>query len=97
MLTISTAENKTFDFVIEGSETVYSLPLAMNLPLSELRKVSAIAALPDGEEKNIAAIDMQLNLLEKYMGEVAGTLTGAQVQAIFEGWNDASGGAELGE
>lgn len=96
MLTIPAAEPQTFDFVLDGEEQVYSLPLARQLPLAMLQSFAAIAGMADGDEKNAAAITAQLDILRQYMGERADALTGEQVQAIFDAWNAASGD-ELGE
>lgn len=95
MLTLGT-DTTTFDFKFDNSEKVYSLPLMTSLPLVKLRNLTAIAAMPDGADKELAAVDMQLDLLREYMGDDAETLTATQVQAIFAAWQEA-GGAELGE
>ena len=96
MITLTPDAAQTFDFALEGDEIVYSIPLPKFLPLKKLRKFAAIAAMPDGEAKNVAAIDAQLELLGAYMGDKADELTGEQVRLIFEAWN-AAGGEELGE
>lgn len=93
MLTLGT-EKTTFDFQVEGSETVYHLPLFMALPLAQLREFTAVAAIPEGAARDLAAIDVQLDTLRAYMGEDADKLTAEQVHAIFEAWQ---GGVDLGE
>lgn len=96
MRTIPNGAGKTFDFMIEGGDEVYSLPLARYMPVALTQRLSRVLAMPDGEQKELEATDAMLDLLRTYMGEAADTLTLEAMQAIFEAWQE-NGGDELGE
>ncbi|MBQ9021559.1 MAG: hypothetical protein IJ113_06055 [Eggerthellaceae bacterium] len=78
-------------FTLGKDKTVYKLPLAASLPLSESIKFSDLAAMPDGEEKNAAAVKFQYDLVVKYLGEeVADLITVSQLGEIFGAWVEES-------
>lgn len=96
MKTITAENGSDFQFVIEGDDKVYTLPLPTSLPLVEMRRLIAVSSIEDENERTLAIIDAELELLSSYMGDKAYKLTGEQVRLIFEAWSD-SGGAGLGE
>ena len=72
-------------FRLGDDETVYTMPLASSLPMSELLALSDAAAKggPD-------ILRAQLEMLRKYIGEQADALTAAEVADIFGAWNEES-------
>ena len=96
----SNAEAEFLEFTIGKSKKVHRLPLASHMPLDMLRAVGRAAAIPDEAERAAASIDAELDILRSYLGEeVASTLTGDIVNAIFSAWAEesAASGADLGE
>ena len=79
-----------FDFTIEGSEDVHSIPLAAFLPYPFVH-----AHIKDD------GIMFAMDMLHEFCPELEqdGGLTLETVRAIFKAWNEASraDGADLGE
>ena len=75
-----------FCFQLEGSETVYKIPLAASMPMSMLLKME------DG-------LMGQFEIIKHYMGDGSEILNVKQVGEIIKAWLDASKdqGATVGE
>ena len=82
------------EFTLGDSKKVHRLPLASSLPMSTLIELRDASRLGDTD-----LLRLQVGLLREYMGEVADTLTAAQVMDIYAAWNEesANAGATLGE
>lgn len=80
-----------FEFQIEGSDEVYKIPLAANMPFSILNNMNNAS-----EEDRFT---MQVEMLRKYMGDAVDDLTAGTLSDILEAWGEESmkAGASLGE
>ena len=85
---------KFMSFQLGDGETVYQLPLVHYLPVDVL--VDMQRASEKGEAESLA---FQVDLLARYMGDVAHSLTVGDVRAIYDAWNEesVSAGANAGE
>ena len=72
-------------FTLGDGETVYKLPLAASLPMPTLIEMDDAAAKGDAE-----ALRFQFELLRRYIGDAADGLTGGDVRAIYQAWNEES-------
>ena len=81
-------------FKLGDSDEVYKLPLAGSLPMETLIEMQE--AVERGET---AAMRFQLELLRRYIGDAASTLSAVDVRDIYNEWTreSASQGAEAGE
>ena len=81
-------------FTIGDSKKVHKIPLAASMPATTMMELSE--AQKEGEA---ATLRYQLELLERYIGDVAGKLTAGDVRDIFNAWVEESmnQGAEPGE
>ena len=85
MRTFGTDSPEFMAFKLAGRDETYKLPLASSMPMSVLIELSDAAAKggPD-------VLRCQLDLLRRYLGDVADEMTAAQVADIFTAWNDES-------
>ena len=92
MRKFGSSEVNYFEFQIEGSEKVYRIPLAANMPFMILKKMNDTAGTGDSF---IAQIDM----LRKYMGDVVDSLSAGVLSEILLAWSEESknAGASVGE
>ena len=92
MRNFGSSEVNYFEFQIEGSEKVYRIPLAANMPFMILKEMNDTAGTGDGF---IAQIDM----LRKYMGDVVDDLSAGILSEILLAWSEESknAGASVGE
>lgn len=74
---------KVFEFVLEGSEKVYEIPLAASLPSAELLK------LQEADEKG-EGFFAQREMLRKYMGDIVDDLSVATLGEILKAWAEES-------
>ena len=81
-----------FAFQLEDDDTIYKIPIAGSMPVKELMKMSKAAG---GENLFIA----QLEMLNKYMGDVVFDLPASTVGEILRAWDAESNGrgASVGE
>ena len=70
---------KVFEFQLEGSETVYKIPLAASLPSAELLE------LQKADEKG-EGFFAQREMLRKYMGDIVDDLSVATLGEILKAW-----------
>lgn len=88
MLTIPKPE-KTLDFMVEGSETVYSIPYAKNLPLAYIEDM---AALKD-DHRGTAALAFLHKVMDRYAPGAWEELTQDGLAIVIEAWADGLGEA----
>ena len=83
-----------FEFGLVGSDETYRLPLVAHLPLSTLAELKEAA-----EYGGSKLMSFQVELLRRYIGDVAGTLSAGTVGEIYSAWNEesAKAGASAGE
>lgn len=81
-------------FTLGDSDEVYKLPLAASMPMTMLLEMQEAASKGDAE-----ALKYQFDLLHRYLGERADTLTVGEVRDIYAAWNEESvkQGATVGE
>lgn len=81
-------------FTLGDSKEVYELPLAASMPMSVLLEMGQAASKGDNE-----ILQYQFDLLRRYIGERADTLTAGEVRDIYAAWNEESTnqGAQPGE
>lgn len=94
MRTFGTDAPEFMSFKLGDGETVYQIPLASSMPMSELNALGK-----ETSKGGDAATDAELALLRKYIGPIADELTAATVLEIFAAWLEESTkqGATLGE
>ena len=89
--TIAREESKSFEFTIEGSKAVHSIPLAAYLPYPFMHKM-----LTENADKSFA-----LALIHEFCPELENdeNVTFGVVTAVFNAWQEASkqDGVTLGE
>lgn len=88
MLTVPKPKD-TFDFQVEGSETVYSIPFAEDLPADYAKELTR---LQDADTE--AALDFFQKLMDRFAPGAWETLSLSQLYRVFEAW---SGKGNLGE
>lgn len=91
MRTFGESNVKRFEFKLEGSDRIYGIPLAADMPYSILDRMRNASA----EESFPAQVDM----LRKYMGNVVDELTVGTLSDILRAWSEESNktGASVGE
>ena len=75
-----------FSFQMEGSETVYKIPLAASMPTKTLKLIDN-------------GFDSQVEMLREYIGDDVDEMPAGMVKDIMTAWMDASKeqGASVGE
>lgn len=75
-----------FSFQLEGSETVYDIPLAASMPTKLIKQIDN-------------GFGSQVEMLRHYIGDTVDDLTAGTVKEIVTAWMEASkdGGAAVGE
>lgn len=86
---ISAPETEYFEFTVGNRKKTYKIPLAMYMPMADLRMIAHATRIQDDDEQAMALIDIECELLSKYMGKDADELTGSQVAEIFNLWQKA--------
>ena len=99
MRKFGTQTPEVMEFTLGNSKKVHRLPLAASMPMATSLRFAEVAAMPDGEAKNLAAARLQFEMLREHIGEAADTLTTDQVAEVFEAWGQLSSeqGADAGE
>ena len=89
MNTISN-ERRFLNFTINDGqgEHEYSIPLLSSLPASYVRKVAAIAKLPEAE-RDEAYLDLQFSIFEEYAPGVLDIATASDLKDIMGLWMEA--------
>lgn len=87
---LSLDKRRDFAFKLEGDTKLYRLPLMQYLPLKTVRQLSAINKIEGEEERNLAMVDLILDIFDKYTPGLTDKITQADMLTIFEAWNDAS-------
>ena len=85
MLTL-TKPKETFDFQLEGSETVYSIPFPKDLPVSMTQELAKLADSTVEE-----ALGFFERLLNRYAPGVWEQLSMEQLNMLFEAWGGGLG------
>jgi len=85
MRTFGTDSPRFMAFKLAGDKTTYKIPLAASMPMSELLELSDAAA-----KGGAHVLRAQLDLLRKYIGDRADTLTASEVAEVFTAWNEDS-------
>ena len=82
------------EFTLGGSENVYRMPLAASMPMDTLIELQEATAKGGAE-----SLRFQMNLLRRYIGDAADTLTASAMTEIYTAWNEESAkvGADAGE
>lgn len=86
MLTIPKPE-KTLDFQLEGTETIYSIPYAKHLPIAYIEDMAALRDDPSG----IKALDFLRKVMERYAPGAWENLTQEGLALILEAWAEGLG------
>lgn len=86
MLTIPKPK-QTLDFTIEGSETIYSIPYAKDLPVAYIEDM---AALRD-DRTGTAALAFLKKVMERYAPGAWDNLTQEGLALILEAWAEGLG------
>ena len=75
-----------FSFQLEGSETVYNIPLAASMPTKTIKLIDN-------------GFSSQVEMLRVYLGDMVDELTAGTVKDIVTAWMEASKdvGASVGE
>lgn len=99
MRTISVKPKEYMEFKLGEGETVYRLPLAHCMPLDMTARFSDVNVIKDDDEKAATALNLELEIMRRYLPEIADTLTAEQVGEIFAAWNEENiaAGVNLGE
>lgn len=89
------------EFRLGDSKKVHKIPLMTSLPLDLARRYAEIASESDEGAQEKLAIDLQIEILDRYVGEdVTKTLSVRDMRDIFQAWSEASqeaAGASVGE
>lgn len=82
------------EFTLGDSKTVHKLPLAASMPMDTLIEFQEATAKGGAE-----SLKFQMDLLRRYIGDAADTLTAGDMTAIYSAWNEESAkvGASVGE
>ena len=80
------SHKKTWDFRLEGSKKVWSLPLLSSLPVKAAR---SIASIGDGSE--IEQLDKLIELFDGLCPGLTDVANGDQLAEIIGEWAEASG------
>lgn len=80
MLTIPKPK-ETLDFMIEGSETVYSIPFIKDLPIDYTQRMAALADATTEE-----VIDLLREVIERYAPGAWENLSQAGLELILKEW-----------
>ena len=96
MFQMPKTEKKTFDFRLEGSKEIHSVPLLQNLPIAQIRKVRDFVKDTDNEDDIFEMLDF---LCEIFGEELIDGITVDEAAYLFKAWQEASGATEetLGE
>lgn len=87
MRVIAKPSGKPFEFQIDGEETVYTMPHPSNLFADDIRRLGLLAEAEEkGEDVGMDMVALELELIERYIGERARTLTLDQLGAIYTQW-----------
>lgn len=81
-------------FKLGDSEKVYTIPLAASMPATQI-----LCMQKAYKEGDAAALEFQIEMLRKYIGDIADDLTAGDVRDIINAWGVESSkqGAEPGE
>ena len=75
-----------FIFKIAGRKKTYKLPTLASLPYEYNIKLARIGSLSDQGEANAAALEFQMEILERYIGEDAKDFPTDAVSDLFTEW-----------
>jgi len=93
MYTIKAFKPTTFDFQIEGEETVYSVPLFKELPLETVLKAEKLK-----DEDDLAALEFIKGIFDEYAPGVVDKLSAEQFTFLFKAYTeDKKNDVSLGE
>lgn len=90
MFVLKKPEIKTFDFKLEGSDKVYSIPLLSQLPLERIRQASNL------KKDSNDSFDFINGIFEEHAKGLIETLNSEQYTMLIEGYFEASS-INLGE
>ena len=89
------------EFRLGDAKKVHKIPLMTSLPLDLGHRYAEIASESDEGARDKMAIDLQIEILNRYVGEdVAKSLSVRDMREIFEAWSEESekaAGATVGE
>jgi hypothetical protein len=93
MYKITADDAKTFDFQVEGSDEVYSVPLLSKLPISLLLKAQKYYKDINDEEFELDVLeffDFLGEIFDPYAPGLLKTLSMEQAALLFKAYQDAS-------
>lgn len=81
-----------FEFQLEGDDKTYRIPLAAAMPFGVLNRISKASKSED-------SLEVQVEMLRKYMGDVVDELPVGVISGILQAWveESAKAGASVGE
>ena len=92
MRTFGVGKTEYFEFMLEGDDKVYKIPLAASMPFGVLNEMNE-ARDTDG------SVPAQIRMLRKYMGDVVDELSAGVLSDIMRAWSEecVNSGASMGE
>ena len=89
-----------FEFKIAGKKKTYRIPTQASMSYAFTSRMMEIATMDDPTQANAAAIRLQYDILEKYIGAEAAEFSTEAVSELFTAWarySDETTGLEQGE
>lgn len=80
---------ETFDFQIEGTDTIYSIPYAKHLPIDYTKRLAALA-----DADAVEVLDLLHEVMERYAPGAWDNLTQEGLTLILESWKEGLGEQE---
>lgn len=78
-------------FTLGDDDTVYEMPLASSMPMERLIELNEGVA-----KGGVEALRAQMDLLRRYIGDAADSLTAGEMTEILAAWNEESSKAGAG-
>ena len=79
-----------FEFMVEGSSTVYRLPRLNRLPAKEVARLNNVAAIKDETGRASAGLDAIISLFDKYAPGATDLMDTEQLMNVFLAWQEDS-------
>ena len=92
MFQMPKTEKKTFDFCLEGSKEIHSVPLLQNLPISKIRKIRSFVNDVQSDDDVFEMLDF---LCEIFGEELIDGMTVHEASYLFYCWQQTSNGGEV--
>ena len=77
---------ETFDFQLEGTDTIYSIPFAKDLPIDYTQRLAALA-----DADAVEVLDLLHEVMERYAPGAWDGLTQEGLALILAAWGEGMG------